>query len=202
MTNRTQHQFYAALKQLLPRGFAWPTDPRSVLQRCIKGIAGLFADHHDFVHAQSNAGLPHQTTTQIKAWEQATGLPNPCLGSDAAMSSRRDALVSTLRAPHASLAYDDSSPAAPATIEHIAEQAGFGVIVTPSRPLRTGRRVGQRLGTNGTLIIQLINHGSQPLRVGQCVGARLRTRHDQPLYCLLPLIIPARFNFVITEEKL
>ncbi len=177
-----QQQFYRALKQLLPTGWAWPTDPLSNVQRTIRGIAGLFADQHRAVNDEFNEGLPHKTTTRIDVWEQATGLPDSCLGFAPSLVSRRQAITARLQAPHAGLTYDNSSSGAPATLAVICNNAGFNVAIEPYNPFRAGHRCGGRLGRNGRITVLDKSQGGRPLR------------------CLLNRIVPARFALSIVEQ--
>lgn len=189
-------KFAQSLASLLPTGFAWPRDPNSVLMKFIRGLAGAFSEHHEFVAEAVRQWQPATTVNRLAEWEEAAGLPDACFGLDQSEALRRKLLLARLRP--AELAYDDSSPAAPESIVEICAWLGYKATVRYNTPFRVGRnRVGQRLGAlNGRLWITVTLEGI-PFRVGASrVSARLRegTLNGGELACYLKRVIHARYE--------
>lgn len=194
--------FVQALAHLLPQGYAWPRDPASVWMRLLRGVAGSFSEHHDFVQQTAAEWLPQTTHTRLAEWEAAVDLPDPCFGPLQTESERRAALLARLRGHQG--AYEDSSPAAPGAIEAYCAAIGVTATVTYRRPFRVGQRVGGRLGANdGQLFIQVTGTPSaapEPFRVGRDrVSRRLveRAPEIERLTCALERVVPARFRIVV-----
>jgi uncharacterized protein YmfQ (DUF2313 family) len=192
-------KFQQALSHLLPTGWAWPRDPDSTLMRTLAGVAASFSGLHDFTVSTYQQWLPHLTGQRLAEWEDATGLPDACLGTAQTNERRRQALLARLRGPE--LAYNDSSPSAPGAIEAVCANLGYTATVRYNTPFRVGRdRCGSRLGRlSGTLNV-LVTTESTRLRVGGGhVGERLvaRTLTDAQLECCLQRIVPARYQLNI-----
>ncbi len=77
---RTGDDYAVALRNLLPQGLAWPTNPVSVLSRVISGLAQIFgyADDRaaDLLEVETD---PRLTSELLPEWERAFGLPDNCL---------------------------------------------------------------------------------------------------------------------------
>lgn len=193
-----------ALSALLPTGFAWPRDPRSVLMRVLWAWAALLDELNRYTRATVAEWMPHSTTLRLEEWEAACGLPDPCLGPDQTVEMRRNALLARLR--QAAPAYDDSSAASPDALERFCLQMGFVVRVAYRVPFRCGRnRVGDRLGDlTGRLEVCVIGEAT-PFRVGiNTVGQRLLSypMDVSLLYCALKRVVPARFEIdLITDPS-
>ncbi len=192
-------RFAQSLQQLLPTGFAWPRNPRSVLMRVLHGVAAAFDELHQFVQATARQWLPHQTTLRLREWEEACGLPDSCLGPDQTETERRAALMARLRGMQ--LPYADSSHAALELIRGICAELGYHVQhVAYNTPLRVGvGQVGQRLGQLDGKLYVLVDSVSRPMRVGDAVGSRLVTDAKDlwPLLCYLRRIVPARYEVIV-----
>ena len=192
-------KFQQALSHLLPTGWAWPRDPDSTLMRVLAGVAASFSAFHDFTTATVQQWQPHLTGQRLAEWEDATGLPDACLGVNQTDDRRRQALLARLRGPE--LAYTDSSPSAPGGIEAICATLGYTATVRYNTPFRAGRdRCGRRLGRLSGVLNVLVTTGSTPLRVGGGhVGQRLidRTLTDAQLECCLQRVVPARYQLNI-----
>ena len=192
-------QYWQALAQLLPTGFAWPRDTASTLMRVVRGMAGSFHELHETTHEVVRQWQPVTTVNRLAEWEAATGLPDACFGADQPVDLRRRLLLLRLRG--ADLPFEDSSPAAPAVIAALCASFGYPAVVAYNTPFRTGHRVGQRLGRlDGRLYITLALPGGR-FRVGQNrVGDLLidgATAHE--LVCLLKRVLPARFELVFIQ---
>lgn len=188
-------KFLQALSFLMPTGFAWPRDPKSVLMRVLRGLAGAFDELHRYTTECVYQWMPHRTVTRMAEWEEATGLPDPCFGTDQDLQTRKRLLLARLRG--VVLPYEDSSPAAPEAIAAICATVGYTVSVFYNIPFRVGRnRVGDRLGAlNGILYVR-VSVATEPFRVGQNhVGERLVSVSQDlaPLLCYLRRVVPARY---------
>lgn len=53
--------FFQSLAELLPKGYAWPRNPRSTLMAVVKGIADAFEELHAVTHFTAQQWVPHQT---------------------------------------------------------------------------------------------------------------------------------------------
>ena len=194
-----KQSFAQALQQLLPTGFAWPRNPRSVLMRVLHGVAASFDELHQFVLATAQQWLPHQTTLRLREWEEACGLPDSCLGPDQTEVERRAALVARLRGMRLPCA--DSSHAALAVIRSVCAELGYEVQrAAYNTPLRVGiGQAGQRLGQLDGKLYVLVNVVARPMRVGDAAGSRLVTDAKDlwPLLCYLRRIVPARYEVIV-----
>ena len=192
-------RFAQSLQQLLPTGFAWPRNPRSVLMRVLHGVAAAFDELHQFVFATAQQWLPHQTTLRLREWEEACGLPDGCMGPDQTEAERRAALMARLRGMQ--LPYTDSSHAALAVIRSVCAELGYEVRhVAYNTPLRVGiGQVGQRLGQLDGKLYVLVNAVARPMRVGDAAGSRLVTDAKDLwlLLCYLRRIVPARYEVIV-----
>lgn len=189
-------KFLQALASLLPTGFAWPRDPNSTLMRVLRGLAGAFAELHNWTTEVVRQWQPATTVNRLTEWEEATGLPDACFGLDQSAALRRQLLLARLRP--LVLPYVDSSPASPGSLEAICLALGYVATVRYNTPFRVGRnRVGDRLGAlNGRLWIT-VTLTTEPFRVGRNrVGDRLRlgTLNGGELACYLKRIVPARYE--------
>ncbi|MGH8759133.1 MAG: putative phage tail protein [Burkholderiales bacterium] len=189
-------KFLQALATLLPTGFAWPRNPDSTLMRVIRGVAAAFHELHEVTSETVRQWQPATTVNRLAEWEEATGLPDACFGPDQSPALRRQLLLARLRPIE--LAYADSSPAAPGSIEAICASLGYTATVRYNTPFRVGRnRVGERLGAlNGRLWVT-VTLTSTPFRVGvNRIGDRLRigTLNGGELACYLKRIVAARYE--------
>jgi uncharacterized protein YmfQ (DUF2313 family) len=194
-------KFLQSLTYLLPPGFAWPRDPDATLMRVMRGIAGTFDELHRFTHRTVFEWQPGTTTTRLFEWEEATGLPDTCFGTNQTEETRRHLLSMRLRGPV--LPYENSSPASPAVIESMCLSAGYVATVAYNTPMRAGMRVGRALGRlDGELYVTAVLPSGR-LRVGVGrAGDRLiyGTKTGSDLRCLLGRTLPARFhlNLILT----
>lgn len=188
-------KFHQALQLLLPQGYAWPRDESSTLQKLVAGAGDLFAETDAVISQAATEWLPHATRTRLEEWEEALGLPAPCVRDvPQGIEERRSAVLLRLRG--ISGPYPDSSPAAPGAIADICAQHGFEADVRYNVPFRCGRdRVGRRVGQLDGKLHILLDGPSTPLRCGQRVGSRLYTRPPGAvtLACYLQATVPARF---------
>jgi uncharacterized protein YmfQ (DUF2313 family) len=188
-------KYQQALAGVLPRGFAWPRQPDSVVMRVMAGLAGSFAELDDGIKTIVEQWQPATSVARLAEWEEATGLPDACFGVDQTVQQRLGQLLRRLRGP--ALPYEDSSPAAPGVIVDICADLGYQATVAYNKPARVGlARVGARLGAlDGRLYITVPTNAT-PARVGRVrVGARLiaRTQSGAELECHLKHVLPARF---------
>jgi uncharacterized protein YmfQ (DUF2313 family) len=76
---RGQDEYWWALSALLPQGIAWPREPDTVLQKVVRGLAGIMGWFDgraaDLLERESD---PRTTVEMLDSWERAFGLPDPC----------------------------------------------------------------------------------------------------------------------------
>lgn len=189
------NKFWQALAALLPTGFAWPRDPNSTLMRVVKARAEGLGQLHEFTRMTAAQWQPHQTVTRLAEWEESTGLPDACFGTNQDEPTRRKLLLSKLRGPV--LEYADSSPASPGALEAICAWLGYQAVVRYNTPFRCGMRVGRRLGALDGKLWITVTIQSTRFRVGVSrVGERLRsgTLNGGELACYLQRVVPARYS--------
>lgn len=197
-------KIHQALQQLLPQGFAWPRDESSTLQKLLAGMGALLAQTDAVIGTATTEWLPHLTATRLDEWEEALGLPDPCVRSiPQTLEERRSAVILRLRGL-AGL-YDDSSPAAPGGIAAVCADHGFEADVRYNIPFRCGRdRVGKRLGQLDGKLYILLHGPSAPFRCGDRIGTRLFKRPPGAvtLACYLASAVPARFKpvFIFLDD--
>jgi uncharacterized protein YmfQ (DUF2313 family) len=188
--------YASALAELLPQGYAWPRDAGSTLMGVVQGLASALAELDDVATQTAQEWQPHLTHTRMDDWEAATSLPDQCFGADQTLEQRRTRVLARLRG--VSLAYTNSSPAAPDAIAGLCATLGLPVTVSYNIPFRVHRnRCGQRLGArDGRLWINVSSSAGSPFRVGsgRC-GQRLieRPASITQMACMLDHYVPARF---------
>jgi uncharacterized protein YmfQ (DUF2313 family) len=197
-------QFSQSLSALLPRGYAWPRHPDSVLMRVMDGLSASHRELYEFTLSTVQQWLPQTTGTRLAEWESATGLPDLCFGFNQSLESRRSMLMERLRGVQGE--YEDSCPGSPAAIASSIEAMGHSAAVVYNKPMRVGRsRVGGRLGAlDGRLHVTVtLGTAALPFRVGRSrVGSPLVDLSDQGnlISCFLKRIVPARFEINLVFE--
>ncbi len=167
--------------------------------RWLRAWAVVLREHHEFTDNTVRQWMPHRTCSRLEEWEEALGLPDPCLGEDQTEEQRHTAVVARFRGTP--LPFEDSSGDSPGAIQDYLKQYGHDVEVWYSWPFRVGRnRVGDRLGTlNGVLNVRVPGY-CERFRVGvNRVGDRLVTCKGDgiEIYCLLKRVVPSRFSINI-----
>jgi uncharacterized protein YmfQ (DUF2313 family) len=94
----TGEDYAEVLADLLPRGFAWPRDPDSVIQRVMRGLAEEFARVTARDCDLLAEAYPCGATETLPDWERITGLPDPCTGPLPTIQQRRAAVCAKLGA--------------------------------------------------------------------------------------------------------
>lgn len=78
-----------ALRSLLPRGRVWPTDPSSVQQLTLLGLAKSFERSDAAAMGILAGAVPGSPLSgYLPEWEATLGLPDPCLGSSPTFAQR------------------------------------------------------------------------------------------------------------------
>lgn len=88
--------FLALVRELYPHGRAWTKDPTSVTYKLLDGIADALVDLDIEVATFRREANPAFTSQLLDEWEEALGLPDPCLGSNATEEARRGAIIARL----------------------------------------------------------------------------------------------------------
>jgi len=176
------------LANLLPRGWAWPRDPATVLMRVFGGLAVEFSRVHgrdcDLL-AESYPGTASET---LSDWERVTGLPDPCLPFPPnSLQARRRAVLFKLAA---------RGGASKAYFIWLASLLGFPITITEFHPFRTGQnRAGDRLYGQDWAHAWRVNAPEVNVfyfRTGQSTASeRLREWGNAVLECVLNRYKPA-----------
>jgi hypothetical protein len=174
----TLDQLYQSLSGLLPQGWAWPRDPKSVLMAVVRAKAGELLEHSQAVDAMVRQWQPAYTVARLAEWEACCGLPDLALGSSQTNAQRRSALLDRLRGPQ--LPYADSSLAAPGVIEAALAKQGIRAAVRYNKPMRVGQPIGHVMGALSGKLYVFVTVGSG------VNNAFLRSYLDR--------IVPARFQ--------
>ena len=84
------------MSDLLPQGWVWPRDPRSVQQRTLAGMAmeysRLYVRDCDLL-AEAD---PCNALETLSDWERVLGLPDPCTGPLETLQQRRAAVCAKI----------------------------------------------------------------------------------------------------------
>lgn len=197
------NKFWQALATLLPTGYAWPRDPDSTLMRVLLGVALAFDELDQFISLTMQQWLPHTTCSRLAEWEEALGLPDPCIGPVSDEALRRQLVAQRLRGPV--LAYADSSPAAVGAIVRLCTDFGYVANVFYEKVFRIDRDgMDDRLGAPGYLVVDMSS---------MCDAFRVEvngmddymvtcSRDPSILLCLLKRMVPARYalNFIVDGD--
>jgi len=185
----TGDDYAQAMADLLPRGWAWSRDPRSVLMLTIEGLAAEYARVHardcDLL-AESYPGTALETLTD---WERVCGLPDPCTGTLGTIQQRRLAILAKLaaRGGQSKQYFID-----------VAAAVGFHITIDEFKPFRVGRnRAGDHLYGKDWLFYWRVtsweaNQKIVAFRTGQsATRERLRKWGNEMLECLIRSLMPA-----------
>lgn len=101
-------RYRTALQALLPPGVAWSRDPERVLTKLLNGFAGVFGAIDSRIDHLLSESDPRTSLEMLPEWENAVGLPDPCLGLAPSDVARRERLLSGLIPPDSSSRIDMS----------------------------------------------------------------------------------------------
>lgn len=183
----TQDDYAQLLADLLPRGWAWPRDPESVLMRTWAGLAGEFARLHARDCDLLREAYPGTALETLPDWERVCGLPDPCTGPLETLQQRRAAVLAKLASRGGqSRAYYIA----------VALAAGYRITIEEFRQFRAGRnRAGDRVYGEDWLYAWRVTAAETTMvyfRAGQsAAGERLRVWGNRVLECLLGALKPA-----------
>lgn len=94
MTAPLSREDYAGeLRELLPRGAAWPRDPDTVLSALLDAFAGEFKAVDDAALLVIEESVPSGAFHTLGRWESMFGLPDACSSAAQTIQGRRAALV-------------------------------------------------------------------------------------------------------------
>jgi uncharacterized protein YmfQ (DUF2313 family) len=88
--------FESLVRDLYPNGRAWSTAPASVTAGVLRAIAAAIVEVELQVDRFQTDTNPARTIDLVSEWERALGLPDPCLGSNQNMETRRASITSRL----------------------------------------------------------------------------------------------------------
>jgi uncharacterized protein YmfQ (DUF2313 family) len=184
----TPEDYAQVLADLLPRGWAWPRDPQTVLMRVFAGLAVEYSRVNvrdcDLL-AESYPGTAFET---LPDWERITGLPDECLpAGDDNLQRRRAAVLFKLAA---------RGGASKEYFIWIASILGFEITITEFQPFRAGRnRAGDRVYGEDWNYVWRVNAYDYTFvffRAGRSTASnRLREWGNAILECVLNRLKPA-----------
>jgi uncharacterized protein YmfQ (DUF2313 family) len=178
----TRGQYVELLKNLLPRGLAWPRDTAAYFHKIFDAVAEEMVRFDERVSVDLvNEADPNTTLELLEDWERVTGIPDDCQGS----------VSETVALRRADILRKLTARGGQARQFFIALAATFGYTITidEPRPFRVGHgRCGDRCYD-----VDWIHHWrvlsasvvSSEFRVGtgRC-GDRLRVWRNDELECL------------------
>lgn len=190
-------KFWQSLSYLLPPGWAFPRDLKSVVMRCLKAFGSVLKKHEDDVHKTVFDWMPHHTVNRLDDWEDALGLPDTCFSEDQSLEIRHTNMLARFRGD-IDLQYDDSSADGVGSIVQYMKRYGYEIEVWYNIPFRVARNhVGDSLGAlNGILHVRVL-HVATPFRVSHGrIGQRLiaYSKNTSEIVCLLRRIVASRFE--------
>ncbi len=175
------------LADLLPRGWAWPREPDTVLMRTFAGLAVEFARIHARDCDLLSESYPGTALETLVDWERICGLPDACTGPLSTLQERRAAVLFKLAARGGqSRAY----------FIGVAAALGFDITITEFTPFRAGRsRAGDPVYGLDWVYAWRVNALSWTIgyfRARQSTaGEALRRWGNRLLECVLDMLKPA-----------
>lgn len=179
---------------LAPRGAAWPRDPRSNWARLLAGLATSRARLDVRAVELLRETDPRTAAELLDLWEEALGLPDPCLPAVTTATERRSIVVARIVG---------SGGATPAQIRAVAE--ALGVPVTVQERAGTGfacgvGRCGDAVGDGVEDLVWEVRGPASAVRGFACGSARcgdpLQTVGNELLECVVRRLTPAHTGVV------
>jgi uncharacterized protein YmfQ (DUF2313 family) len=196
----TAEDYAQLLADLLPRGWAWPRDPDTVLMRTFAGLAAEFARIHGRDCDLLTESYPGTALETLTDWERLCGLPDPCVAPPlTTLQERRAAVLARL-----------ASRGGQSRAYYIAVAAalGFDITITEFFAFRTGQnRAGDPVNGVAWCYTWRINAAEWTVwsfRAGlSTAGEALRRWGNQRLVCAIEPLKPAhtilQFAYFRTE---
>lgn len=209
MTLATNEKIAAHGRQLgtlLPPGRAWSQEPNGTQAALLEGLAHEFANVEARIEDLLREQDPKRALETLVDWEDAFGLPDPCVGVPVTIAERRAAIIARLVAIAGGSAAD---------LIGLAATLGFEVRIVEHRPFEAGRsRAGDSLTNSQVPFRAGVSRAGDPLTnleawpwtvdvVAPLVTARhfaagrsvagepLVTWNNQALECTLSRVAPA-----------
>lgn len=188
----TAAQYREQLKNLLPRGYAWPREPDTTFEALLDGLAQELARIDSRVSDLAREADPRQTLELLTDWERLTGLPDECSGLGDTIQQRRDAVVAKLTS---------TGGQSRAYFIQLAANFGFTITITEPRPFRFGiNSMGDALYSEEWLFWWFVNAPEETItyfRFGQSVmGEPFRAWGNLPLECIINKYKPAHTDVI------
>lgn len=186
---------------LAPRGAAWPRDPRSNWARLLAGLATSRARVDVRAGELLRETDPRTAAELLDLWEEALGLPDPCLPAVTTATERRAIVLARIVG---------SGGATPAQIRAVAE--ALGVPVTVHERAGTGfacgvGRCGDAVGDGVEDLVWEVRGPASAVRGFACGSARcgdpLQTVGNELLECVVRRLTPAHTGvlFVYADSE-
>lgn len=189
--------FEEAVRKLLPRGRAFPRQIGSVQDNFWKTVADrLAAVHARLADLTEREGFPPTAVELLSDWEEALGLPDPCLGANPVTAARQAAVAARLAATGGqSVPY----------YEQVATNLGGEIEVTEYAPARFGP---DKFGTSAfqvpaaayTWLVALINPAFFFAQAGVShFGEPFWQNGSSPIQCEIQRLAPGHTQVDFTE---
>lgn len=177
------------LRQLLPPGQLFTTDPDSNLQRLLNGLGGELEAVERTAEQVPEQLDPSIGSWSIADWERVLGLPDDCGPAPESLEERRRAILGRLLA---------GGDLARPTYLALAQALGYTVAIQEgtAQPFRCGSsRCGERLGTFAGVFewtVIVLGGSTRRFRAGAgACGDPLSITSDELLECVIRRAAPA-----------
>ncbi|HDR9093385.1 TPA: DUF2313 domain-containing protein [Burkholderia vietnamiensis] len=127
--NYSASDFESALNALMPRGLAWPRDPKSVMGKVIASLSPVWSRHVAANNYLLVDAFPATTFELLPEWEATLGLPDPCAGPAPTLQQRRAQVVARLA---------NSGGQSIAYFVDFARSLGYSITIENHSPARAG----------------------------------------------------------------
>lgn len=183
----TDADYARALRNLLPTGRAWNSDPSSVQAQALSCYAPTFRRNSDSAVALLADAFPTSAVSLLPEWEATLGLPDPCAGVAPTLQARRAQVKAR---------FANSGGQSVSDFETYAAGLGYQVTVRQYAPFRMGQNsCGDALGGLDwfyTWAIEASAATVTPFRLGSStLGEPLASWGNRVLECELSAIAPA-----------
>lgn len=184
----------AALQALMPRGYAWPTDPTTIQTQVLTGLIPVWTRLHASANFLAQDAFPSTTFELLPQWEESLGLPDPCAGLAPTEQQRRAQVVAR---------FTNSGGQSAAYMIAYAAALGFTITITEYAPFRAGiNTAGQPLNGAAWASAWAINAPATTVtlfRAGQsAAGEALASWGNAVLQCEMAEIAPAHTTVIFT----
>lgn len=186
--------YQEAMKRLLPPGRAWPRGQDATFSHLLGALSGPLEKLHARVLALLETEAdPARAIEMLPEWEDAFGLPDPCVPAGSELTLRRAALLAKITS---------QGGQSSAYLVAAAAQLGFSITITEYHPYQVGSSVGAPLYSPAWRYVWQVNAPAKTFRLWRvgtsAVGDPLRSWDVTALECVLRRLAPAHTNLVFS----